>query len=305
MTTLLHLHLLLISNSFLDSLLLGGLICNFAGLNFTMTYFNTSPLKIVATIQFAPVMGNVEASMKVLEPLLDLAFTADLVVLPELASTGYCFANLAEAQGCAEEVLYSKFVKFLEQKARQHNYLVVAGMNEMEDGLLYNSSVLVGKNGLIGKYRKLHLFDNEVNIFEKGNVGLPVFETEIGKIGLLVCYDWMFSEPWRVLALKGAEVVCHSANLVLPFCQTFLPTYAYINGFSIISSNRVGEERGVNFMGESMVVDNKGSVLVKAGNEVEILWTELDLTASANKSVFKQNDLLKDRRIDVYGNFNL
>ena len=264
-----------------------------------------SAFKIVASIQFAPILCDIDASIKALEPLLDLAFTADMVVLPELASTGYNFKNIAEATTCAEEILYSKFVKFLTAKAVQHNYLIVAGMNELEDGVLYNSSVLIGKSGLIGKYRKLHLFDNEINIFERGNLGLPVFETEIGKIGMLICYDWMFSEPWRVLALKGADLVCHPTNLVLPYCQTFLPSHSYINGYPIVSTNRIGEERGVNFRGESIIIDNRGSVLVKAGNEQEILWGELDLTTSKNKDVFNQNNLLKDRRIDVYGNFNL
>lgn len=264
-----------------------------------------SPLTIVASIQFQPVMANIDATIARLEPLLDLAFTADLVVLPELASTGYCFVDKSEALGCAEEVLYSKFIKFLEQKARQHNYIVVAGMNELEDGLLYNTSVLVGKGGLMGRYRKLHLFDKESSIFEPGNLGLPVFETPLGVIGMLVCYDWMFSEPWRVLGLKGADIVCHPANLVLPYCQSFLPTHSYINGYPIVSANRVGEERGVKFSGESIVVDNHGCVLVRAGSDTEILWCELDLTASRNKSIFNQNDLFKDRREDVYGNFNL
>lgn len=265
----------------------------------------TYPYKIVASIQFAPLLADIEGSIKRLEPLLDLAFTADIVVLPELASTGYCFDNRAEALGCAEEILYSKFVKFLEAKCKQHKYLIVAGMNELEDDLLYNSSVLVGKNGLLGKYRKLHLFDNEKNIFEQGNLGLPVFDTEIGRIGMLVCYDWMFPEPWRILGLKGADLVCHSANLVLPYCQSFLPSHSYMNGYSIVSTNRTGTERGVAFLGESIVVDNKGVILAKASRDEEILWCELDLKLSENKTVFNSNDLIKDRRIDVYGNYNL
>lgn len=264
-----------------------------------------SPLTIVASIQFKPVMADIDATIALLDPLMDLAFTADLVVLPELASTGYSFSSRDEALGCAEEVLYSKFIKFLEQKAKKHNYLVVAGMNELEDGLLYNSSILVGKGGLVGRYRKLHLFDKEGDVFEPGNLGLPVFETHLGVIGMLVCYDWMFSEPWRVLGLKGADIVCHPANLVLPYCQTFLPTHSYINGYPIISANRVGEERGVQFSGGSIVVDNKGVTLVKAGADTEILWCELDLNLSKNKVIFQRNDLFKDRREDVYGNLNL
>lgn len=264
-----------------------------------------SPFTIVASIQFQPVMANVEATIALLDPLMDLAFTADLVVLPELASTGYCFVNRDEALGCAEEVLYSKFIKFLEQKAKKHNYLVVAGMNELEDGLLYNSSILVGKGGLQGRYRKLHLFDKESDLFEPGNLGLPLFETHLGAIGMLVCYDWMFSEPWRVLGLKGADIVCHPANLVLPYCQSFLPTHSYINGYPIISANRVGEERGVQFLGGSVVIDHRGNIMVKAGIDTEILWCELDLKLSKNKEIFHRNDLLKDRREDVYGNLNL
>lgn len=263
------------------------------------------PLTIVAIVQFAPVIGDVCANISALTPLLDLAFTANVVVLPELASSGYCFNSREEALTCAESAIDGSFVKFLISKAKQHHYIIASGINELDNGKLYNSSVLVNKDGVIGIYRKLHLFDNEKLIFEPGNLGLPVFVTEFGKIGMLVCYDWMFSEPWRVLALKGAQLICHPSNLVLPFCQTFLPTHSYVNGLAIASSNRVGEERGVQFRGESIVVNAKGEVVAQAGYSSEILWCELDLSAADDKKVFNSNNLLRDRRSDVYGNLGV
>ena len=117
---------------------------------------------------------------------------------------------------------------------------------------------------MIGKYRKVHLFMNEWDIFEKGNLGFPVFDFGICKIGMLICFDWIFPEVWRILALKGADIICHPSNLVLPYAQQAVPVHGMINRTFNITANRIGIERGIKFTGESIISDPEGKIIKKA-----------------------------------------
>ena len=121
------------------------------------------------------------------------------------------------------------------------------------------------RDGIAGHYRKLHLFVNEKDIFEPGDLGLPVFDRPYGRVGMQVCFDWAFPEAWRVLALKGADVICHPANLVLPgLAQSALPIYALTNRVFIATANRVGTEGELTFTGTSLIADPGGRVLSQA-----------------------------------------
>ncbi len=256
----------------------------------------------ISIIQFTPVFGNIDKNIEQISQLTKKIKTADLIVLPELASTGYKFKDKDKAIALSERADDSKFLNFLSDVASRKGCYIVAGFNERKGEVLYNSSVLMGPDGIVGIYRKLHLFWDEKKIFEPGNLGLPVFDTEIGKIGMLICFDWMFPEAWRVLALKGASVIAHPANLVLPFCQSVTPSYSLINRVFIATANRLGSENELTFTGNSIITNPIGEIIASGSTaKTEIITADIDTSLASNKKITPENDTFKDRRTDVYG----
>jgi len=252
-------------------------------------------------LQFAPELGNIDGNIQKIDGILAQSPPAQLWVLPELASSGYNFASAEQAMASSEPLHQSKFVDYLIQKAKSLDAMFVAGINERECNKRYNSAVLVTPEGLIGTYRKLHLFNREKEFFLPGNKGLPVFETPYGKIGMLICFDWMFPEAWRILALKGAQLICHPSNLVLPYCQTAMPGYALTNRIFIATTNRVGHEGDMEFTGQSLLVSPEGEHLLKGSkNGEEAMTCTIDLSKAHNKQMTPFNHAFEDRREDVY-----
>ncbi len=253
-------------------------------------------------IQFRPILGDLQLNMENLSVLIEQASGADLIVIPELANSGYNFESRGEAFQLAEETGKSEFVNFLTEKSREYNLHIVSGFNEKEGDKLFNTSILVNPKGLIGKYRKIHLFMNEFDIFEKGNLGLPVFDLGFCKMGMLVCFDWIFPEVWRILALKGADLICHPSNLVLPYAQQAVPVHGMINKYFVITANRYGTERGVTFSGKSFISDPVGKTLVTAKpDEDSVEIVEIDILQSRNKMITARNHTLNDRFPENYG----
>ncbi len=252
-------------------------------------------------VQFNPVLGKPRENMAMLDPLIRIAGDADLLVLPELANSGYNFRSREQAEGLAERTDSSEFIDFLTEMAKENDLHIVSGMNEVDEGNLFNTAVLVGPGGLIGKYRKIHLFWNEPDFFEKGNLGFPVFDIGIVRIGILICFDWMFPEAWRILALKGADIIAHPSNLVLPFAQQAVPVHGLINKTYIITANRYGEERGLTFSGSSFISGPGGKVLTDAGPSGDaVLWADLDLSQARDKKITPRNHALGDRSVADY-----
>jgi predicted amidohydrolase len=256
----------------------------------------------IGVIQFQPQLADVFKTIQELEELIDTVSSADLIVLPELCNSGYNFENYQMAWETSEEISDSPFIEFLSVKAAEHNMFIVSGLNEREGDILYNSAVLVGTDGLLGKYRKLHLFMNEKDFFAPGNVGLPIFDLGICKIGMLVCFDWIFPEAWRILALKGADIICHPSNLVLPgLAQRGIPIHALINRIYIITANRIGQERDLKFTGLSTIADPKGDVLVQLSEEKKEVGTvQIDVNLARNKNITPRNNIIADRRPEEY-----
>lgn len=254
----------------------------------------------VAIVQFCPVLNNPDANIRLLDPLIT-ACNARIIVLPELASSGYAFADRAEATASAETVADSRFIRFLTSMAHQKECYIVSGFNEMEGDRLYNSAVLVGPSGLVGKYRKLHLFWKEADIFEPGDCGVPVFEVAGMKLGMLVCFDWMFPEVWRIMALKGADLVAHPSNLVLPYCQQAVAVHALCNRYYVATANRTGLERGLSFTGRSVIVSPLGQTLVTGpGQDPFVGMARLDLAQTRDKNITPRNTLAGSRRPECY-----
>ncbi len=256
----------------------------------------------LAYVQFAPALADLEATIERLRPLLERCEGTDLIVLPELCNSGYNFSGRDRAMAAAEPFGRSRFIEFLTGHCRKHDCHVVSGFNELDGDSLYNTAVLVGPDGPLGRYRKLHLFKDEKDIFTPGNLGLPVFDLGPVKIGMLVCFDWIFPEAWRVLMLKGAEIICHPANLVLPgLAQRAVPVQAMMNRVFVVTANRVGTEGPLTFTGMSLIADPLGQVLAAAPQEgPHTAVVEIDPQQARDKMITPRNHLIADRRPAEY-----
>jgi predicted amidohydrolase len=256
----------------------------------------------VGFMQFAPILGDVGATIDKIEQFSPRCAGVDLLVLPELCNSGYNFESAEQAWAASEQIGKGVFVEFLESLCQRHECHIVSGLNERDGDCLYNSAVLVGPEGYVGRYRKLHLFMNEKDHFQPGDVGLPVFDIGLCRVGLLVCFDWQFPEVWRILALKGADVVCHPSNLVLPGrAQRAVPIHALTNRIYTVTANRIGRERDLTFTGLSTIADPGGEVLVQASaTEDELGLVDVDIRLARDKQVTSRNHSFADRRPEDY-----
>ncbi|SDY89975.1 Carbon-nitrogen hydrolase [Pseudomonas sp. PDC86] len=171
----------------------------------------TSPTR-VAVIQFAPQVGvfnraeNLRQSLELANEAVNGG--ANLIVLPELSNCGYFFCSRKDAFDHAEAIPDGPSVRAWIDFACRHQVYLVAGLSEIEGVQLFNTAVLLGPDGFIGKYRKAHLWNLEKLWFTPGDTGFPVFETPIGRIGLLICWDIWFPEVPRILSQQGADIIC-------------------------------------------------------------------------------------------------
>ena len=255
-------------------------------------------------MQFAPQFGNIEANINKAISMIDNV-DAGLIVLPELFNTGYHFTSAQETINLAEEIPAGKTTKALCTIAQKKNIHIVAGIAEITDGNLYNSAVLISPAGYVDTYRKIHLFNEEKLWFVPGNNGFQVYDIGQCKIGIMVCFDWLFPEAARILAIKGADVICHPANLVLPFCQDSMVTRCLENKIYAITANRTGyEDRGgkrFNYTGKSQITSPDGSILYRAAPDIdEIGIVEIDIEKARDKRTNIYNDLFADRRVEYY-----
>lgn len=255
----------------------------------------------VGFLQTSPIFGkkeeNVENAMHLIKQL-----DADLVVLPELFNTGYQFTSREETIALAETVPDGETTRTLINLSKEKRLYIVAGLAEMDNGRCYNSAVSVGPNGFIGCYRKLHLFYNEKKWFEPGNVELNVYDIGQAKIGIMICFDWFFPEVARYLALKGADIICHPANLVLPYCPQSMITRCIENRVFAVTANRIGTEKrseeALTFIGTSQIVGTKGEVLYRASSDrEETKVVEINPGIARDKQVTPMNHLFSDRRL--------
>jgi predicted amidohydrolase len=260
-------------------------------------------------LQFKPEFGEPEKNIHCIEELVkDKNF--DLLVMPELANSGYLFSSVKELQKCSEEIPNGMFCKSLQNISSSKNAFIVSGICEREGDKFYNSSILVYPNGVIKTYRKIHLFNEEKNWFTPGNFPLEVYYIEnerVGKlkIGMMICFDWAFPETARTLALKGAQILCHPSNLVMKYCQQAMFTRAVENHIFTITANRTGKDinggKEISFTGVSVMIDPGGNYLARGsenGNECVIV--DIDPIDALNKNISPMNNLFEDRREEFY-----
>jgi len=259
----------------------------------------------IGAYQNAPLFGEVEKN--VARAIEELSHTdADLIVMPELFNTGYQFVSADEVVVLAEEIPSGRTCQAMMSLASDRDVYLVFGLAEKAGGQFFNSAAVVGPAGFIGKYQKTHLFDEEKDFFSPGDTGFRVFEINGAIIGVMICFDWWFPESARMLALLGADIICHPANLVLPQCQKAMVTRSLENGVFTITANRVGSEsRGgkdtLQFTGKSQIVDGSGQCLTRLGvDETGVTITDIIPEEARNKRIALRNDRFKDRRPRFY-----
>jgi len=182
---------------------------------------------------------------------------------------------------------------------------VVLGYAERAAGGFHNSALLMTPDGARHNYRKLHLFNREQDVFLPGDAPPPVIEAPAGRVGLMICFDWFFPEVARSLALRGAQVIAHPANLVLPWCQRAMFARSVENAVFSVTANRIGTEsqtdRSLTFTGASQVMDPDGGCLAAAPTDAEASdCVEVDLARANDKTRAGRNDLFTDRRPAMY-----
>lgn len=255
----------------------------------------------IAFIQFEPVFEDLGANISKLGALLDASAHADLVVMPELASTGYNFRSRESAFGLAEHPAQSAFLDMLSRKAAANKQYIVSGFSEKAPEGLYNSSALIGPQGLEGVYRKMHLFMNEKDIFLPGDKAPEVYDTGFCRLGMQICFDYLFPEPWRMLAERGADMIVHPSNLLTMNATKALPGIALMNKVYIATSNRIGTEGDLTFNGGSMLLDPSGNILHQcSSDEEELLSLQVDPAPARDKMITARNHVFDDRRPEQY-----
>jgi len=258
----------------------------------------------IGYLQYKPEFGKPEFNRKKIREMI-LNADADLLVLPELCTTGYTFIDKHELGELANIIPGGEDPQFFVKLASETGIAVVAGIAEKDDDKFYNSSVFVTPEGYVSKYRKIHLFNYEKKLFSAGDEGFRVYEYKEARIGLAICFDWFFPEALRVLMLKGAEIVCHPSNLVLPYCQDAMITRSLENRLFTITANRIGREiRGGNdfaFTGKSQITSPSGEVLKRAGEDSEEIGiVDIDPSQARDKTMTPNNSIFEDRKIAFY-----
>ncbi|ANE04653.1 nitrilase-related carbon-nitrogen hydrolase [Corynebacterium crudilactis] len=235
---------------------------------------------------------------------------ASLIVLPELATSGYCFADQAEATR-RSEVIPGKWTTFLQEMSREFQIVLVSGISEIsEEGVLFSSAIILDNGHLLGTYRKTHLWNTEKQFFEQGNHLPTIFTTSVGKISVAICYDIEFPEVVRIAAEMGAEVLTAPVNWPKnPRPSDSWPieifkamAHAAEYRLPIVIADRCGEERGTDWIGGSIIIGKDGYPLsgphIKTPSVPEI-WVA-DVEVNSNSRISPDNDAFLDRRVDLY-----
>jgi predicted amidohydrolase len=268
----------------------------------------------IACIQMEPKVSEKDANVKKTLEMIDQAANegAKLIVLPELCNSGYVFDSRQEAFDLAEEIPGGPSTDAWSDIAAKRGVHIVAGISERAGSVLYNSSVLIGPKGYIGTFRKIHLWNAENLYFEPGDLGFPVFHTELGRIGMIICYDGWFPESFRMCALQGADIVCIPTNWVpIPgqdpdreaMATILCMGAAHSNSIFVAAANRIGTERGQPFVGQSLIVNYAGWPVAGPASmdKEDILYAEVNLSDARRKRNWTEyNQVLRDRRTDVY-----
>ncbi|PKN27479.1 MAG: acyltransferase [Deltaproteobacteria bacterium HGW-Deltaproteobacteria-22] len=266
----------------------------------------SEPTHRIGFVQFTPILGALEINIERLFTLVKtLAEPADLLVLPEMALTGYAFRNREELGHITTP---ENTERTLDTAVRLSHLFggaaVVLGYPEWTGDGFFNSAMLAGPDGLLGNYQKTHLFGTEKDMFLPGRTGFEVFRVRDFTVGVMICFDWFFPESCRTLALRGADIIAHPTNLVMPYCQRAMFTRALENSVYTITANRCGMEmhqRELRFTGESVIYGPRGNILASAPKaEDHVAVIEIDIHRARSKNLNSRNHIFDDRTPDYY-----
>ena len=261
----------------------------------------------ITIVQSFPKYADTANNLVSIHGIID-SIETDLLIFPELATSGYFFTEKSQIMPHVLTWIESSELLQIQEKATKTEKIIIVGFPEKEGDALYNSAGIFMPDATQSKvYRKTHLFYKEHLIFEQGNSGF--FCVHDNKhdctIGIMICYDWRFPEAARTLALQGADVIVCPANLVTTLSGKVFPARAIENKVYVAVANRVGEEslegETLIFRGESAIYDYLGERIAIAsfGNE-EILHAEINPQETRNKAFNSINDIFKDRKPEMY-----
>ena len=262
----------------------------------------------IACCQLDPVLGDLPGNAARINAAITGAVSAgaDIVVLPELVTSGYMFADAAEARAAA---LSPDSAQFATWSALLGDSVAVLGFCENgSDGLLYNSAALLDSGGVVAVYRKTHLWDREKLVFTPGEQLPPLLNTRHGVLAVMVCYDLEFAELTRHVAVAGAELIVAPVNWPLfprpagehPGEVITAMSTARLNRVAVAACDRAGVERGQKWTGGTVIVDPDGWIAAEAGDGEAMAVADIDLRATHDKKLTEHVDLLADRRLDLY-----
>lgn len=272
---------------------------------------------LLVAVQTKAVTGQVAENLAAMEEVLVGLPNAEerLVVFPEMGTSGYFFGERERLWELSEEVPKGPVSQQLITLAVKYNCYLVAGLPERQGEELYNCAVLVGPEGYIAKYRKLHLWDQEKLLYKPGDLGLVLAETPLGRIGLIICYDLWFPEHARILRLMGADVIAMPAALVWNDTPAhvkrgyYMADYvamvtAHLNQVYLAMASQVGRDEEHWLFGSSVLVSPYGWPLVEPAGDDEpaVLHAQVDFTLGRRLRGWSNMDHFdRDRRTDVYG----
>jgi predicted amidohydrolase len=259
----------------------------------------------IALVQFKPERKDIKKNIQKIQSLLD-GVSADLIVLPELSNSGYLYPS-SEALLAYSEPSNSEgnFLTALKEIAAKTKGVIVSGFSEIDHNKLYNSAVAISADGVLANYRKTHLYADEKSLFLPGDSGFHTFTWKNVTIGMMICFDWIFPESARSLALAGAQIIAHPANLVLPYCQDAMVTRSIENKVFTITANRIGAEKlgeqKLTFTGQSQITGPKGEILYRGPkNKSTVHVMSINPEKASDKSMKPKNHLFMDRRPEFY-----
>ena len=267
-------------------------------------------MTLIACQQLAPVIGDLAANRTIALAAIREAVErgADVVVLPELITSGYMFDSPQEAAGAAIDRGHEILVEWATEAAGA-DIVLAGGFCELgDDGRVYNSAAVIDATGLRAVYRKLHLWDREKLIFTPGSTPPPVLDTRVGRIAVIICYDLEFPELTRSVALSGAQLLLVPTNWPLvPRPERERPPEALIgmaaarvNRMAVACADRVGRERGQDWTGGTTIIGVDGWVAAES-RAPGLVAADVDLESALDKRLTDHADAFADRRPELYG----
>ena len=273
-------------------------------------------MTVIAVCQLGLAIGEVDANRAAAGAAVAAAAArgARLAVLPELCDTGYVFADPSEARRLATPAAQSPTLRQWQALAATHALVIVGGFCELGgDGRLYNSAALVDGTGTRAVYRKAHLWDTEKLVFTPGDGEPPVVDLPFGRVAMMVCYDLEFPEWVRLPALAGADLIAAPVNWPVmpgagppagerPADVVRVQAAACVNGVFIAVADRCRAERKVSWVGGAAIVGPDGYPVAgpQPGDHELLLTAECDLAAARDKRISDHNDVMGDRRPELY-----